>query len=219
MCSINNDISVHAKHLFEIQSNCNHHRAVYRARILRFISPLVFYSNVSLKSDERCNHPDRSLRNASGRTSSRATTIPWRLRCGEPIRWEDPYSRKESELDSHTCRAHLFVSSSDALNRIRRDGFAFARVPIHPAKPRRVPEASSTGISTFCVYIFHILLKSTRETWPTLIRGLLDWSMKVLFWIDIGEMSTQNKILNVIIKLFTRPFFHNFLYTIGRIIF
>lgn len=111
--------------------------AVYRARVPPSISPLVFYSNVSLKSDERCNHPDRSLRNASGRSSSRATTIPWRLRCGEPIRREDPYSRKESDLDSHTCRARLFVSSSDALNRIRRDGFAFARVPIHPAKRPR----------------------------------------------------------------------------------
>lgn len=117
-------------------------------------------------------------------SSSRATTIPWRLRCGEPIRREDLYSRKESDLDSHTCRARLFVSSSDASSGIRRDGFAFARVPIDLAKRPR-------SIATY-MYIFRILLKSIRETWPTLIRGLLDWSVKILFWIDTSQMSTRN---------------------------
>lgn len=173
-----------AKHSFEIQSNCDRYRDARRIALVfcALSLPPAFYSNVSLKSNGRCNHPDRSLRNASGRTSSRATTIPWRLRCGEPIRWEDPYSRKESEPGSHTCpRSSLRLIVRCIEIEFRRDGFAFARVPIHPAKPRRVPEASSAGISTFAVYAYFThSLEINSRTWPTLIRGLLDWSVKIL---------------------------------------
>lgn len=42
--------------------------------------------------------------------------------CGEPIHREDPYSREAVATRTPTA----LVSASDALNRIRRDGFAFA---------------------------------------------------------------------------------------------
>lgn len=56
--------------------------------------------------------------------------------CGEPIHLEDPYSREA--VATRTPAALGFAS--DALNRIRRDGFAFAHHdppsrPLHAAKP------------------------------------------------------------------------------------
>lgn len=146
-----------------------------------YLFPRILFECLIKVAGERCNHPDRSPRNASGRSSSRATTIPWRLRCGEPIRREDPYSREESDLDSRTPAA-LFVS--DALNRIRRDGFAFVRVSIHPARPRSRETSSNVvdggyqlSAHRYILYVFS--LKSTLEiNATTLIRGLLCCSIK-----------------------------------------
>lgn len=135
--------------------------AGYRACVPS-VSPLVFYSNVSLKSDERCNHPDRSLRNASGRSSSRATTIPRRLRCGEPIRREDPYSRKESDLDSHTCRARLIVGCTEQNS---QRWFCIRARPNPPREASSKHRRRGYRLSMHrYVYVFCIRLKSTRET-------------------------------------------------------
>lgn len=86
--NFDNDMSVYAcvcsllKYSSKIQGNCerssshricSHSALSLSLSIYLSISPLVFYSSVSLKSDERCNHPDRSPRIASGRSSSRAT--------------------------------------------------------------------------------------------------------------------------------------------------
>lgn len=69
----------------------------------------------------RSNHPDRFLLKALPRVLAREPRGR-RGGCGEPIRREDPYSREA--IAARTPAALVFAS--DALNRIRRDGFAFA---------------------------------------------------------------------------------------------